>query len=61
VTLENLKQALYLNNEVLLQKLNNVAGNETQLELLRQQNALLTEEINQLSEALDSINRTVIS
>lgn len=61
MTLENLKQALYLNNEILLQKINNVIGNETELELLRQQNTLLTEEIEQLSELLDTVNRTVIT
>ena len=35
--------------------------NSGELELLRKQNALLMEEINQLSEILDTINRTVVT
>lgn len=60
MTLQNLKEALYQNNIILLQKINNTS-NEGELALLREQNALLLEEINQLSEILDDINRTVIT
>lgn len=66
--MENLKLALYLNNEVLLQKINELSDDKEKIELLMQQIVLLTEEkellqeaIIQLSEQLDVINRTVVT
>ena len=63
MTLENLKHALYLNNEILLQ-----IKDKDQIDLMMKQIALLSEEkdllleaIIQLSEQLDVINRTVIT
>ena len=58
LNLELLQIAMLENNKKIIKYL---SQSNAEMELLRQQNALLTEEINQLSEILDTINRAVVT